>query len=127
MATPMVPGLRWRSHMIGQTQITDADGNRLAYLGREDGEGYVCADVALEAAPVPRDRLPGTFWNSTFPVSAHLVWYAGNAYGRAEYRLRSLRGRHRWAPGTDLPDHVPAGMLPDPPGEPATETTAASR
>jgi predicted amidohydrolase len=124
MATPMVPGLRWRSHMIGQTQITDADGVRLAYLGREDGEGYVCAEVSLEAEPVPRDPLPATFWNSSFPVSAHLVWYAGNAYGRAAYRMRSLRGGHRWTPGADLPDHVPAGMLPDPVPAPGATVSA---
>jgi predicted amidohydrolase len=108
MDTPMVPGLKWRSHMIGQTQITDADGQRLAYLSYEDGEGYVAADVVIETEPRPRDPLPNTFWNSEFPISAHLVWLAGNAHGRASYRVKSLLGRHTWRPGRDLPDHVPA-------------------
>lgn len=108
MHTPGVPGLKWRSHMIGQTQITDADGLRLAYMSYDDGEGYVAADVTLEADPTPRDPLPTTFWNSEFPISAHAVWLAGNAHGRLSYRVKSLLGRHRWEPGTDLPDHVPA-------------------
>ncbi|WP_233243775.1 carbon-nitrogen hydrolase family protein [Paraconexibacter algicola] len=108
METPMVPGLKWRSHTIGQTQITDADGQRLAYLDYGDGEGYVCADIELEEQPRPRDPLPRTFWNSEFPLSAHVVWLAGNAHGRASYAIKSRLGRHRWTPGTDLPDHVPA-------------------
>ncbi len=117
MDTPMVPGLKWRSHTIGQTQITDADGLRLGYLGYEDGEGYVAAEITLEDEPRPRDPLPNTFWNSEFPISAHIVWLAGNAHGRTAYRVKSLLGRHRWQPGSDLPDHVPAGMLPDPHAE----------
>lgn len=108
MDTPMVPGLKWRSHMIGQTQITDADGLRLAFLDYADGEGYVAADVTLEDEPQPRDPLPATFWNSEFPISAHAVWLAGNVHGRASYCVTSLLGRHRWRPGADLPDHVPA-------------------
>jgi len=124
MDTPMTRGLKSRSHKIGQTQITDADGLRLAYLDRCDGEGYVSADITLEADPAPRDPLPRTFWNSEFPISAHVVWLAGNAHGRTAYRLKALTGRHRWAAATDLPDHVPAGTLAVP--APASEPPAAA-
>lgn len=111
--TPLLRFLTWRAPMIGETQICDADGRPLARLSLADGEGYVCADVSLEENPVPRDDPPRTFWNSEFPVSAHLVWYGGNAYGKAEYALKSRLGRHRWSPSPDLPDHVPAGELVD--------------
>lgn len=112
--TPLLRFLPWRAPMIGETQICDADGRRLARMSLADGEGYVCAEVALEADPAPRDPLPETFWNAQFPVSAHLVWYGGNAYGKAEYALKSRLGRHRWSPSPDLPDHVPAGELLEP-------------
>ena len=113
MDTPLVPGLKWSAPMLGETQICDADGRPLQRMSYADGEGYVFAEVTMEPRPVPRDDPPATFWNSEFPLSAHLVWYGGNAFGKAEYALKSRLGRHAWSPSPDLPDHVPAGELID--------------
>jgi predicted amidohydrolase len=109
METPLVPGLRWPSLCVGETQICDADGVTLARLSYEDGEGYVAADVTL-AEPVPRDPLPAGFWNSLLPVSVHVVWQVGNLHGRAKYEAMKRLGLHEWQPGADLPDHVPASQ-----------------
>ncbi|WP_320669391.1 carbon-nitrogen hydrolase family protein [Patulibacter defluvii] len=111
MATPLVPGLPWSSSCVGETQICDADGRPLARLSYEDGEGWVGADVEL-AEPRPRDPTPPTFWNASFPLSAHLVWYVGNLHGRAKYLAMKRLGRHAWSPGPDVPDHATAEQLP---------------
>jgi predicted amidohydrolase len=114
MATPLVPGLKWRSVMVGETQICDADGVTLARLSYADGEGYVCADVDLAGAPRPRDPAPPLFWNAPFPLSAHLVWHVGNAHGRARYHAMKALRMHRWqrfAREEDLPAFVPATGL----------------
>ena len=126
METPLVPGLAWPSRMLGETTICDADGVVLERLGYEDGEGYVCADVDL-VEPRPRDPIPDLFWNATFPVSVHLVWYLGNLHGVAKYRAMKALGLHGWQPGEDLPPHTPAGAAPPiaPPAWLAGEPAAA--
>jgi predicted amidohydrolase len=111
MQTPLVPGLSWPSRMLGETCICDADGVVLERLGYEDGEGYVAADVVM-AEPAPRDPIPDLFWNAPFPVSVHLVWYAGNAHGVVKYRAMKALGRHSWSPATDLPAYTPAARAP---------------
>ncbi|MCW3014907.1 MAG: carbon-nitrogen hydrolase family protein [Solirubrobacterales bacterium] len=117
METPLVPGLAWPSLMMGETTICDADGVVLQRLGYEDGEGYVAADVTM-TEPAPRDPIPDLFWNATFPVSVHAVWYVGNAHGVVKYKAMKALGLHRWKPGPDLPQSTPAAQAPpiDPPG-----------
>ncbi|WP_205695786.1 carbon-nitrogen hydrolase family protein [Conexibacter sp. SYSU D00693] len=123
MATPMAPGVRWRTRMLGETQVCDADGLPLARMAYADGEGYVAAEVEL-AEPAPRDPAPRTFWNASFPLSAHLVWHVGNAHGRAQRALRARLGRNAWRPGPDLPAHVPAAQAPPLTDDPAHERAA---
>lgn len=123
MATPLVPGLPWRSTCVGETQITDADGAILGRLSYDDGEGWIGADVVM-APGRPRDPTPDTFWAASFPLSAHLVWYAGNAHGRAKYLAMKRLGLHGWRPGADLPDHVPAEMLPPVEGDASSSAGA---
>jgi hypothetical protein len=125
MSTPFAPGVPWPSILRGETQIVDAEGTSLGHLSYEDGEGYVCADVAWgEARPV--DPVPPKFWMPTLPWTVHAVWVATNASGQARYALDRRRRAFPWqgtpGEGADLPDRVPAGMLDLPPAErvPAT-------
>lgn len=117
MSTPFAPGVPWPTILLGETQIVDATGASLAHLAYEDGEGYVCADVAWEQAR-PLDPVPPKFWMPTLPWTVHAVWVSTNASGRARYGLDHRRGLFPWqgtpAEGKDLPDRVPAGMLPLP-------------
>jgi len=112
METPLVPGLGWPSRMLGETTICDADGVVLQRMSYDDGEGYVCADVDMAAEPQPRDPIPELFWNAAFPISVHLVWYAGNAHGVAKYRAMKALRRHCWEPGADLPAYTTPEQAP---------------
>lgn len=106
MRTPMMNGIAWPTIMLGETQITDAQGRSLGRLAYEDGEGWIAADVEL-TEPRPLDPLPGSFWNTSLPASVHAVWHLTNVHGRASYALRRARGRHPWQQdagyGCDLP------------------------
>jgi len=108
MSTPLVPGLRWPTVCVGETRICDADGVTLARLSFEDGEGWIAADVDIDAEPAPRDPMPAGFWNSLLPISVHAVWHVGNVHGRIKYEAMKRLGTHEWEPGPDLPARVPA-------------------
>jgi predicted amidohydrolase len=127
MATPLVPRLKWRSTMVGETTICDADGVTLARMSYDDGEGYVCADVDTAAEPRPRDPAPPLFWNAPFPVSAHLVWHVGNAHGRLKYKAMKRLRMHVWqrepASG-DLPAYADPAHVPPVEDKRDTVTTA---
>lgn len=115
------PGVRWRTAMVGETQICDRDGRVLARLALEDGEGHVAAEVALGPAQ-PLDPLEDRYWIPRMTASVWAAWYGLNAHGALTYRaLKALR-RHPWQtwPGGDLPDEVP------PPEERSTVPLATS-
>lgn len=104
---PLMPGVRWRTEMIGETQICAADGTILARLSLEDGEGHIAADVVPQAVE-PLDPIESRFWIPVMTASLEAAWYGMNSQGRLTYRLRKLRKRHRWQewPGGDLPDEL---------------------
>jgi hypothetical protein len=116
LETPFAPWLAWPTIMVGETIITDADGAILERLAYEDGEGYVCADVAWEE-PRPRDPVPPTFWLTSMPASVHAIWYAENARGRLHYVTKKALHRHPFqhdpAYGRDLPYDLPAAAGSD--------------
>jgi predicted amidohydrolase len=113
MRTPFASALAWPTILIGETQICDHAGVTLGRLSYEDGEGYICADVEWGEAR-PQNPVPPRFWMPVLPWTVHAVWVACNASGRAGYELRKRRGEHWWQGQDlgDLPDHVPAGMMP---------------
>lgn len=104
---PLTP-IPWRTTMIGDTQICEADGTVLARITCEEGEGHIGADVTAGAV-APADPLTYRFWIPVMTASTEAAWYGMNALGRVDYRLRKLRRRHAWQefPGGDLPDELP--------------------
>lgn len=114
METLLMPGVKWPSMCVGETQIVDADGVHLGRMAYEDGEGWICAEVTM-AEPEPRDPVPPMFWNSLLPISVHAVWHLGNVHGRAKYLAMKALRKHSWQhefPAENLPDHVPAEVAP---------------
>ena len=106
---PLLPGARWRTQMLGETQIVERDGTILARLTYEDGPGHIGADVTL-AAPEPLDPIPDRFWIPIMPASVQAVWHPLNLTGALDYRLRRAFGKHPWqgGPAADLPDRIEA-------------------
>ncbi|HEY2203095.1 MAG TPA: carbon-nitrogen hydrolase family protein [Pseudonocardia sp.] len=105
--TPLVPGLAWRTEMVGETQIVERDGTVLARLSARDGEGHIAATVTLDE-PEPVDPLGPMYWIPPLSVTTRAAWAATNTHGALRYRaMRALR-RHQWQdwPGGDLPDEI---------------------
>ena len=112
--TPLVPGLRWPTHLVGESQICAADGSILARLTLADGEGHVAADVEI-GEPEPLDPIADRYWIPGFSVMTHIAWHALNAHGRVWYRRLHARGEFPWqaSAGTDLPGTVTAAEAAD--------------
>lgn len=110
-ATPFVPGLRWPTSLLGESQICDRDGTVRARLTLADGEGHVAADVELRD-PEPADDVPDRYWIPELSALSRVAWHGLNAHGRLRYALRHRRGGFPWqagaGAGADLPDEIPA-------------------
>lgn len=109
-ATPLAPGLRWPTTMLGESQVCAPDGAVLARLAEEDGEGHVSAEVAL-GQPEPLDPVLDRRWIPELSrvLSQGVAWHGMNAHGRARYALRHTTRRFPWQrwPDADLPDEIP--------------------
>lgn len=106
--TPLASGLRWRTVMLGESQVCDRDGTILARLSMEDGEGHLAADVDISAAPSPRDPIEDRFWIPRMTLLTELAWRSMNLHGSISYRLRHARAGFPWQswPSADLPDEI---------------------
>ena len=82
---PGLPGLKYRSHYLGETQIVDAGGGMLARLAREQGEGIIFAKIRL-GRPAPSEEIPARFWIPKLHPMLKLYWQALNFHGRRYYR-----------------------------------------
>jgi hypothetical protein len=115
-ATPLGPGIPWRTQMIGESQVCDRDGTVLARLTLEDGEGHAAADVELAPAQ-PSEPVGERFWIPDMTLTTHAAWHAMNAHGALSYRARHARRGFPWQAfaGGDLPDEVPGRSSADEP------------
>jgi predicted amidohydrolase len=119
-ATPLAPGLAWRTELLGETQIVERDGTVLARLTAEDGEAHCAATVRL-APPEPLDPIDPVYWIPPLSVVTRAAWTALNTHGRLRYQGMKLLRRHPWQtwPGGDLPDE----LGPSQPAEQPSATT----
>jgi len=83
--TPFMPGSRYQSFFLGDTQIVDASGKILAMREREKGEGIVVARVEL-GEPSPSMECPDRFWIPDMPMMLRIIWHAQNWHGRHYYQ-----------------------------------------
>lgn len=91
-----LPGTRltlpMRTQLMGETQIIDGEGKRLARRRYQEGAGVAVADLKLGAVP-PRAELPEGFWIPRFSAMLHFQWRHQNAAGKAAYRWAKRTGR----------------------------------
>jgi len=114
--TPLMPGVAWRTEMLGESQICDRDGTVLARLTLEDGESHAGADVEL-GVPRPSEQIPGRYWIPRMSVASKLAWHSMNAQGTVGYRVTHARRGFPWQrlPDCDLPDALPPSEFADAP------------
>jgi hypothetical protein len=92
---PLVPGFPYRSHYLGETQIVDGNGQILAKMRYEDGEGFVMAEIDPEKKWRPSEPIPDRFWIPDLPAQFLLLWHLQNLHGRQYYRWKTLPYRKR--------------------------------
>lgn len=121
--TPLLPGVPWKTILVGESQVVDHDGRVLARMSYDDGEGYVAAEVTL--GPVaPAAPIPDGFWMMPQAFTIHAVWHYQNLFGRLSYAANKRRRRLPWQaqPATDLPNYVRGDVAA--PAEPDDGSTA---
>jgi predicted amidohydrolase len=88
---PELPALRYRGHFQGGAQIADAHGRVLARRHRDEGSGFVIADVDPHRV-APEEPVPQRFWlHRRGPISA-AAWNTQRILGRRWY-AKHVRGR----------------------------------
>ena len=93
MYMPGLPGIPYRTSMLGETQVTERDGTILARLTEKDGEGHVAATIEL-ADPQPLDPIADRFWIPDMTASVRATFDLANLHGKANYEARKLIGQH---------------------------------
>lgn len=89
--SPELPDVPYRSAYLGETMITDAGGNILARLGKEDGAGVIAADVTLPTDPDPSEAIPERFWvPEQMPQAWKDAWERWLPRGEDYYRTVTL-------------------------------------
>lgn len=88
---PLMPGIPYSSHYLGETQIVDRSGVIVARMKREEGEGVITAEITLGRVS-PSLQYATSFWISRLPVLFRLVWFYQNLYGKWYY----ARSRRLW-------------------------------
>jgi len=83
---PLLPGFPFKSHYLGETQIVDGGGKILARMRREDGEGFIVADIDHKRKWEPCEPVPERFWIPDLPLRFRAVWKYQNAHGKLYYR-----------------------------------------
>jgi predicted amidohydrolase len=118
--TPLASSVRWRTDLIGGTQIVERDGSVLARLGPDDGEGHISAEVRL-ARPQPLDPVSELDWIPPLSPTTRAAWRVLNVHGATSYRIKRLLRLHPWQswPSADLPNEID-------PGDPGEQQVASS-
>ena len=86
--TPGNETVPYVSRFLGETQITDGQGNVLARLAYEDGEGVVTADIAPGRIEGDLAPTPEGFWTVELPAIVLQRWDQLNSLGRDYYATK---------------------------------------
>lgn len=80
-----LPPLTYRGHYEGNAAIVNASGHVIASRAHDRGEGIVCAEVPLGAAPVNED-VPSRFWLRPRGFLPAVAWHYHGRLGKLWYR-----------------------------------------
>lgn len=88
---PEFPALPYPGHFQGGAQIADASGRVLARRDRNQGSGYVVADVDARRSE-PLEDIPDRFWLHRRGALSAMAWTTQKIVGRRWY-ARNVRNR----------------------------------
>jgi N-carbamoylputrescine amidase len=83
--TPGNESIPYVSRYLGESQITDGNGQVLARMTYEDGEGVITADITPVQVAGVLAPIPDNFWNAELPPGAIRAWDCLNELGRQYY------------------------------------------
>jgi predicted amidohydrolase len=83
---PLMPDFQYKSYYVGETQIVDGNGKILARMTREDGEGFITADIDIKKRWNPTETIPDRFWIPDMPTELNQAWELLNNHGKSYYR-----------------------------------------
>jgi hypothetical protein len=78
------------SSYLGETQIVDRQGDILARMALEEGEGLITADLVLGEIAEPREAIPSRFWIPEMPAEEIRPWQSQLESGH-EYYVSNTR------------------------------------
>lgn len=90
--TPLLPGVLYRSRLLGQTQIVDGSGKVVARMGADEGEGVITSQIKIERVKPSLD-ISDRFWIPELPPLLLLSWHVQNWHGKRYYRRVTSRFR----------------------------------
>jgi N-carbamoylputrescine amidase len=83
--TPGNESIPYVSRYLGESQITDGNGQVLARMAYEDGEGVITADITPGKVAGVSAPIPENFWTGELPLIALKAWEYLNPLGRQYY------------------------------------------
>src|SRR5271157_4117073 len=83
--TPGNESMPYPSRYLGESQITDGNGQILARMTYEDGEGVIIADITPGQVAWALASIPDNFWTVELPSGATKAWEYLNPLGRRYY------------------------------------------
>jgi hypothetical protein len=89
------PGTTYKSCFLGETQIVDARGGMLARMRREDGEGFIVAEIEIGAVEPLYQHVPDRLFMPDLPWQVRAVWLYQNFHGRRYYARMKASGELR--------------------------------
>ncbi len=84
-----------RRRYLGEAQVVDGQGQVLARLGYEDGEGVAMAEVTPGQAGPSLAPIPDRFWIPEMPQAMLDAWERQNRFGEDYYRRVTLPHRRQ--------------------------------
>ncbi|MBY8991468.1 MAG: carbon-nitrogen hydrolase family protein [Candidatus Lokiarchaeota archaeon] len=93
---PLMPDFQYKSYYVGETQIVDGTGKILARLIREDGEGFITADIDIKKKWTSTETITDRFWIPDMPAELNQAWELLNNHGESYYReiTKPFRNNH---------------------------------
>jgi len=87
---PSVPFLKYRGQLEGHAAIIDAEGNTLAHRSKEEGEGFIIAEVEVGYNGI-EEKIPDSFWLRKRGLLPTFSWIADGFFGKRWYKKNVLK------------------------------------